>query len=73
MNMYNLIEYSDNYSGSTASLHHFKRQEQNYNNDGNITDITVNYSTSFKYKSGLLGRPNNSNADGTAVLNNEAK
>ena len=25
MNMYNLIEYSDNYSDSTASLYHFKR------------------------------------------------
>ena len=27
MNMYNLIEYSDSYEDSTASLHHFKRQE----------------------------------------------
>ena len=27
MNIYNLIEYSDNYSGSTASLYQFKRQE----------------------------------------------
>ena len=26
MNMYNLIEYSDNYSDSTASLYHYKRQ-----------------------------------------------
>ena len=33
MNMYNLIEYSDNYSDSTASLYQFKRQEQNYEND----------------------------------------
>ena len=55
MNMYNLIEYSDNYSDSTASLYQFKRQEQNYNDDGNIDNITINDSTSFKYKSGLLG------------------
>ena len=27
MNMYNLIEYPDNYSDSTASLYHFKGQE----------------------------------------------
>ena len=27
MNIYNLIEYSDNYSDSTASLYQFKRQE----------------------------------------------
>ena len=55
MNMYNLIEYSDNYSDSTASLYQFKRQEQNRNNDGNIDNINFNDSSSFKYKSGLLG------------------
>ena len=54
MNMYNLIEHSDNYSDSTTSLYQFKRQEQNYNN-GNITDLTTDDSSSFKYKSSLLG------------------
>ena len=28
MNMYNLIEYSDNYSDSTASLYQFQRQKK---------------------------------------------
>ena len=51
MNMYNLIEYSDNYSDSNASLYQFKRQEPL---DGNA-DLTVNDSSSFKYKSNLLG------------------
>ena len=60
MNMYNLIEYSDNYSDSTASLYHFKRQEQNYNN-GNIVDLNTVDSSSIKYKSSLLGA---STADG---------
>ena len=32
MNMYNLIEYSDNYYDSTASLYQFKRQEPLPNN-----------------------------------------
>ena len=32
MNMYNLIEYSDNCSDSTASLYHYKRQEPLPNN-----------------------------------------
>ena len=50
MNMYNLIEYSDNYQDSTASLYHFKRQEPLANN----ATITFNDSASFKYKSGLL-------------------
>ena len=50
MNMYNLIEHSDNYSDSTASLYHFRRQEPLVNN----ADLT-NASTSFNYKSKLLG------------------
>ena len=54
MNMYNLIEYFDNYSGSTASLYHFNRQEQNYGNDGVIANLS-DTSPSFKYKSSLLG------------------
>ena len=51
MNMYNLIECSDNYSYFTASLYQFKRQEPLENN----ADLTVNESSSFRYKSSLLG------------------
>ena len=47
--MYNLIEYSDNYSDSTASLYQFKRQEPLDNN----ADLTIAGSPSFKYKSNL--------------------
>ena len=50
--MYNLIEYSDNYSDSTASLYQFKRQEPLPNND---VHISVDGSYLFKYKSNLLG------------------
>ena len=52
--MYNLIEYSDNYSDTSGSLWQFKRHEV----DGNV-DLTVdvqhipNNSSSFKYKSSL--------------------
>ena len=53
--MYNLIEYSDNYEDSTASLYQFKRQEPLANN----ADLTVDGSSSLKYKSGLLGNPSN--------------
>ena len=35
MPRYNLIEYSDNYSDTSGSLWHFKRDEQNINN-GNL-------------------------------------
>ena len=64
MNMYNLIEYSDNYSGSPASLYQFKRQEPLDNN----ADLTIAGSSSFKYKSNLLG--NAIAEDGNAVWKN---
>ena len=50
MPMYNLIEYSDNYSDTSGSLWNFKRDEI----IGNI-NITNNTSSSFKYKSNLIG------------------
>ena len=65
--MYNLIEYSDNYSDSTTSLYHYKRQKPLENNAS-----LDNTSSSFKYKLALLGGPNNLNNDLTAVLNNQA-
>ena len=55
MHMYNLIEYSDNYSDISGSLWQFKRDEI----EGNI-DLTVdgnnilNNSSSFKYKSSFI-------------------
>ena len=60
MNMYFLMEYSDNYSDSTASLYKFKRQEP-LDNNANLTFVD---SASFKCKSNLLGNANveNNNA-----------
>ena len=51
MLMYNLLEYSDNYEESSASLYQFKRDEPPPNNG----DVSVDTSSSFKYKSNLLG------------------
>ena len=51
MNMYNLIEYSNSYSDSTASLYHFRRQEPIANN----ANLTTGGSLSFNYKSNILG------------------
>ena len=62
--MCNLIEYSDNYSDSTASLYQFKIQEPLDNN----ADLAIEGSSSFKYKSNLLG---NASGEGrTAVWKN---
>ena len=52
MPMYNLIEYSDNYSDTSGSLWHFKRNEIPANN----SDLTFNNSQSFKYKAALEGK-----------------
>ena len=53
MPMYNLVEYSDNYSDTSGSLRHFKRDEQNMNN-GNSANVTTADSSSFKYKSSFF-------------------
>ena len=55
MPIYNLIEYSDKYEDSSGSLWQFKRDEQNLNDDANITDVTIDDSSSFRYKSSILG------------------
>ena len=52
MPMYNLIEYSDNYSDTSGNLWQFKRDEVPANN----ADLTINNSQSFKYKAALLGK-----------------
>ena len=50
MPLYNLIEYSDNYWDTSASLWQFKRDEVSDKN----ADLTINNSQSFKYKAALL-------------------
>ena len=55
MRMYNLIEYSDNYQDSSATLYQYKRDEPPEANA--INDLTTNTSSSFKYKDELLGNP----------------
>ena len=53
MPMYNLIEYSGNYQDSSATLYQYKRDEPPEADP--IADLTVNTSSSFKYKVNLLG------------------
>ena len=53
MNLYNLIEYSDNYADTKASLCQYKIPEQPIVNA--LDNVTSNNSSSFKYKSNLIG------------------
>ena len=55
MPMYNLIEYSDNYQDSSATLYQYKRDEPPENDS--VADLTADNSSSFKYKVSLLGNP----------------
>ena len=48
MPMYNLIEYSDNYQDSSATLYQYKRDETS--EDDAVADLTADNSSSFKYK-----------------------
>ena len=54
MTMYNLIEYSDNYSDTSGSLWQFKRDEQPINNNGPFINLTAENSSSFKYQSNFI-------------------
>ena len=53
MSMYNLIEYSDNYQDSSATLHQYKRDE--LPEADAVADLTANNSDCLKYKIKLLG------------------
>ena len=53
MPMYNLIEYSDNYQDSSATLYQYKRDEAP--EDDAVADLTADNSSSLKYKISLLG------------------
>ena len=64
MPMYNLIEYSDNYSDTSGSLWQFKRDE--ITNNANVTND--DNAPSFKYKASNIGNTeNNETKDGVKI------
>ena len=65
MPMYNLIEYSDNYSDTSGSLWQFKRDEVP-NNDA---DLSIDNSKSFKYKAAIVGKTADAAGGNTFVKN----
>ena len=69
MPMYNLIEYSDNYQDSSATLYQYKRDEPP--EDDAVADLTADNSDYFKYKIELLGNVTEvaGNAAGVRRLN----
>ena len=66
MPMYNLVEYSDNFSDASGSLCDFKRDEIINN-----TDVTNdNNAPSFKYKANLIANAENNGTKNGVKLNN---
>ena len=63
--IYNLIEYSDNYSHTSGRLWQFKRDEPPVTNDGNPDNVTTSNSTSFKSRSSIVGKTAADGANGT--------
>ena len=65
MPMYNLIEYSDNYQDSSATLYQYKRDEPPEADA--VADLTANNSESLKYKIKLLVNVTEVAGDATGV------
>ena len=63
MPMYNLTEYSDNYSDTSGSLWQFKRGESPVTNSGNPDNVSVDNSSSFKYKFSFIGESTTVNSN----------
>ena len=58
MSLYNLKEYSDNYSKTFEILYQYYRDEPFLDNNGDIADFHADNSNSalFKYKTNIAGR-----------------
>ena len=69
MPMYNLIEFSDNYSDSYGSLYQFKRDESPMNDDENPLNVALDNAASFKYKASFLGKADDANDNDRSLKN----
>ena len=65
MPIYNLIEYSDNYSGISGTLRHFKKDEVRTNKDS----LRIDHSQSFKSKAALVRKTSEYNNGNNFVKN----
>ena len=70
MPMYNLIEYSNNYSKTSGSLWQYCKEIPAVNNDGNIVDFNgANATDSFNFKTKITGQTdNNGRIDNVEIM-----
>ena len=69
MSMYNLLEYSDNYADSSGNFYQFKRDESPINDAGNLLNVALDNSKSFKYKASLLGKTTDADGNDRSLKN----
>ena len=68
MSMYNLIEYSGNYSKTSGSLRQYSKEIPAINNNGNILDFNgANATDSFIFKTKITGQTADNNNDGNVA------
>ena len=70
MPMYNLIEYSDNYSKTSGSLWQYCKEIPAVNDDGDIVDFNgANATDSFNFKTKITGQTgNNGRIDNVGIM-----
>ena len=68
--MYNLIEYSDNYSKTSGSLWKYYRDEPFLNANGPIADFSAddNNNSSFKFKTKVAGGTGNDGTENVKIM-----
>ena len=66
MPMYNLLEYSKNYSKTTGSLWNYYKDEPNNLPHNNYNANPIPNSASFKYKTSITGKTSNANLENGA-------
>ena len=74
MSLYNLIEYSDNYSKTSRSLWQYCKEIPAVNNAGNVVDFNgANATDSFNFKTKITGQTavDNNNGNGAARVDVE--
>ena len=69
MAMYNLIEYSDNYSDSFGNLYQFKKDESLMNDAENPLNVALDNSKCFKYKASFLGKATDADGNDRSLKN----
>ena len=67
MPMYNLIEYSDNYSKTSGSLWQYNREEPALTDAGALDNFPSN-SDSFKYKQKITGSTENNGTKAVKIM-----